>query len=214
MHQILLALFTTVILYFLFKSYRKSLTAQRERLIDTYQFPPSLAKKVAGTYPHLSAAQVDHVLRALREYFHCCNVAGRRMVAMPSQVVDVAWHEFILSTRHYQHFCKKALGRFLHHTPAEAMSSPTQAQKGIKTAWRVSCHRENMAPKKAHQLPMLFAIDSLLDIPDGFHYSLNCTSSGANGYCAGHIGCGSGCAGGCSGGCGGDSGCGGGCGGD
>ncbi len=51
---------------------------------------------------------------------------------MPSQVVDDAWHEFILFTRAYQQYCNKALGRYLHHTPAEAMDSPTIAQEGNK----------------------------------------------------------------------------------
>ncbi len=57
----------------------------------------------------------------------CCYAAqpAKRMVAMPSQVVDVAWHELILHTRLYQHVCRKGLGRFLHHTPAQAMRSPT-----------------------------------------------------------------------------------------
>jgi hypothetical protein len=128
------------------------------------------------------------------------------MVSMPSQVVDVAWHEFILFTRKYEHFCSNAIGRFLHHTPAEAMESQTVAQAGIKKAWRISCLRENISPSSPTKLPLLFSIDAELSIPDGFEYSLNCKKNGSAGYCAGHIGCG---------GCGGDSGgCGGGCGGD
>lgn len=105
----------------------------------------------------------------------------------------------------------RALGRFLHHTPAEAMESPTAAQAGIKTAWKISCFREKIQPKSASKLPLLFAMDAALKIPDGFKYSLDCSKPGSHGYCAGHIGCGSGC-----GGCSGDSsGCsGGGCGGD
>ena len=76
------------------------------------------------------------VFRALRDYFWMCNVGKRKMVAMPLQVVDDGWHEFILYTRSYKVFCKKALGRFLHHTPTEAMRTPTLAQEGIKRAWR------------------------------------------------------------------------------
>ncbi|SPZ13115.1 Uncharacterized conserved protein [Pseudomonas aeruginosa] len=53
------------------------------------------------------------------------------------QVVDVAWHELILHTRLYQHVCRKGLGRFLHHTPAQAMRSPRQAQEGIQRAWKL-----------------------------------------------------------------------------
>ncbi|MEH6625932.1 MAG: hypothetical protein V7739_05770 [Motiliproteus sp.] len=197
--------------FVLYKFYRKWAVSKREKLIDSFRFPASVTQKIAEQYPHLTEQQAAEVIRGLREYFHLCNIAGKRMVSMPSQVVDVAWHEFILFTRKYEHFCSKALGRFLHHTPAEAMSSPTLAQKGIKTAWKISCGRENILPKSPSKLPLLFAIDAKLKIPDGFNYRLNCNNPGNDAYCAGHIGCSSGC-GGSS--CSGDSGCSGGCGGD
>ena len=141
------------------------------------------------------------------------------MVSMPSQVVDDAWHEFILFTRAYDGFCRKALGRFLHHTPAEAMAAPTLAQEGIKRAWRLACVREGIDPKFPTRLPLIFALDAMLGISDGFTYTLECTdqrSGGCGGYCASHIGCGSGCAGdsGADSGDSGGSSCGGGCGGD
>jgi hypothetical protein len=143
-------------------------------------------------------------------------VAGKRFVSMPSQVVDDAWHAFILFTRGYQSFCQRAFGRFLHHTPAEAMRSQTQAQDGIRRAWRLACLREGIDPGRPERLPLLFAIDGLLGIPNGFRYDLVCQPGAANsGYCASDIGCGGGC--GASSSCGGsgESGCGGGgCGGD
>jgi hypothetical protein len=121
------------------------------------------------------------------------------MVAMPSQVVDVAWHEFILFTREYEKFSKKAIGGFLHHTPTEAMRTPTLAQEGIKRTWRLACANENISPSSPQRLPLLFAIDSLFNIDDGFTYSLNCKDKSSpnygSGYCAGHIGCTSGCGG-------------------
>ena len=93
----------------------------RESFIDGYTFPAGIRDKVHKKYPHLTPTQLDLVFDALREYFHLHRASGRRMLAMPSQVVDLAWHEFILFTRNYQVFCDKALGRFLHHAPAEAM---------------------------------------------------------------------------------------------
>ncbi len=209
MDQVFTIVFFGVLL-FIVAVWRKVANAyRRAKLIDDFTFPPRISQKVQEQYPHLTSAQVHQVMQGLREYFHVCNLAGRRMVAMPSQVVDVAWHEFILFTKQYDLFCKKALGRFLHHTPAEAMTSTTVAQKGIKVAWRLSCQRENITPKAPTRLPILFAIDNLLNIKDGFNYSLDCQRRQDGSYCAGSIGCGS-----CAGGCGGDSGCGGGCGGD
>jgi hypothetical protein len=189
----------------------------RERFIDGYVFPPAIRGRVHKRYPDLNEAQLDLVFDALREYFHLCRKAGRRMLAMPSQVVDAAWHEFILFTRNYQHFCRRGIGRFLHHTPAEAMRTPTEAGDGIKRTWALACRRAGMDPAKATALPLLFAIDAQLAIADGFRYEIDCTralaaAQGAIVYCGTHIGCGGGCGGGCSGsGCsGGGDGCGGG----
>ena len=192
----------------------------RESFIDSYAFPPGVRQKVRKRYPHLTESDLDLVFDALREYFHLSRKAGRRLLSMPSQVVDVAWHEFILFTRNYQHFCNQALGRFLHHTPAEAMATPTMASDGIKRTWRLACLRAGIDPKAATAVPLLFAIDSRLHIADGFNYVLNCThllGAAPQRYCASDIsggGCG-GCGGGCAGqGCGSDGGGdGGGCGG-
>lgn len=187
---------------------------ERERYIEAYVFPPAIRDRVRKRYPHLTEAQLDLVFVALRDYFQLCRKAGRRMLAMPSQAVDAAWHEFILFTRNCQHFCRRGLGRFLHHTPAEAMRSPTEAGAGIKRTWALACRRAGMDPARAVALPLLFAIDRQLAIADGFHYELDCTralaaAQGAAVYCGTHIGCGGGCAGSnCDGG--GDGGCGGG----
>jgi len=215
MENLLLVILIAIFLFVAFRSYRKSMISKREHIINTFRFPATITEKVIEKYPHLNEKEAWQVIRGLREYFHISNIAGRKMVSMPSQAVDVAWHEFILFTKQYDHFCNQALGRFLHHTPSEAMKSPTVAQAGIKTAWKISCYREEVKPKSPHKLPLLFAIDAKLNIPDGFKYSLNCSKTKNNDYCAAHIGCGGGCGSGCNGGCAGDSsGCGGGCGGD
>ncbi len=198
----------------LYKWNKHALKRRRQLLIDTYSFPKSISEKVSVKYPHLSDDELHLVINGLREYFHICNIAGKKVVSMPSQVVDVAWHEFILFTEQYSFFCKKAMGRFLHHTPAEAMKKPTLAQLGIKRAWRISCQRNGIDHKAATSLPILFSIDSMLKIDDGFKYSLDCTKKGGRDNCASHIGCTSGCTGSSFGDSGSDGGssCGGGCG--
>jgi hypothetical protein len=60
------------------------------------------------------------VTRALRQFFLAHLHSGRRYVSMSSQVADDLWHEFILCTRNYDAFCRRAFGRFVHHTPAVA----------------------------------------------------------------------------------------------
>ena len=201
--------------FLLWQRWHRSVQA---RYIANFPLHSLLDTRLAARQPELDAAQRTAVLDALRDYFIFCHQAGRRMLAMPSQAVDDAWHEFILLTRQYDSFCRHAFGRFLHHTPAEAMSSPTQASNGIKRAWRLACRHEGINPRQPERLPRLFALDATLGIAGGFVYQLDCMAARhggtGTGYCASHIGCGGGDGG--SDGSSGDSGDGGGggCGGD
>ncbi len=190
---------------------RMYIFGQREKYILHYTFPVFLTQKLQQQYPQLTREQMDLIVKGLRQYFLMCCKAEKKLVAMPSQVVDDLWHQFILHTRAYQVFCRKGLGRFLHHTPAEAMKDNQVAPDSIKRAWRLACKIDGVNPKKPARLPLIFALDALLAIPGGFNYALDCTKSRAGEHCASHIGCGGGCSG--SSGCSGDSG-GGGCGGD
>ncbi len=183
-------------------NYFKKFTKKgRSEFILGYSFPQRLRARLKLTYPHLTDDDVLLAESALRNYFVINSIAGKTSVAMPSQAVDIMWHEFILFTKQYQGFCKRSFGRFLHHTPNEAMAKSSHAQIGIKNAWYFACRSENITPKYADRLPLLFALDSDLNIPDGFHYHLNCrlsaisrsssSSKSNNGgdYCAGDIGC-------------------------
>ena len=203
--------------------YRWQLYKQRLEAIKRLTFDASIVRRVADKYPHLTSSQIQHILEGLRDYFYCVlNVRGKGMLSMPSQAVDEAWHAFILSTKAYASFCERAFGRFLHHHPAETMTTQTQASNGIKRTWNLACRHEKINAANPQRLPRLFALDGEFKIANGFVYSLQCMALGAaaNSYCASNIG--SGCGGGssCSGDnsndsdSGGDSGCGGGCGGD
>jgi len=107
----------------------------------------------------------------------------------PGKTIDLVWHEFILSTRAYEEFCRQAFGSFLHHTPAEAMKQTRKGSEGVKRTWRGACEREGLYPRKPERLPRLFSLDADLDIPNGFKYSLDCKWPGSHPYCGSHIGC-------------------------
>ncbi|MGE5946051.1 MAG: glycine-rich domain-containing protein, partial [Betaproteobacteria bacterium] len=163
---------------------------RRAAFIEEFPYASFLDQRLAARRPELTAEQRSEVFAGLRDYFQMCRMAGRRMVAMPSQAVDDAWHEFILFTRYYGRFCRGAFGRFLHHTPAEAMTSPTVASDGLKRAWRLACAREDIDPAQPARLPRLFALDAALMIAGGFVYQLDCLAAGrtGTGFCASHIG--------------------------
>lgn len=214
---LLIALILTVSVY------RAITRKSRRQFLEAYQMPQAVLNRFRSKRPELSDEQRMKVQQGMRQYFEICQRARGKFISMPSQVVDDLWHEFILFTRNYETFCQKAFGRYLHHTPAEAMSSPSVATDGIRRTWFHACRIEGINPKKPDRLPLLFALDAQFGIAGGFVYTLNCkdTATSASGtFCASDIGCGTGCGGGVS--CGGDSGghggdggsgCGGGCGG-
>lgn len=190
----------------------------RAEFIRSYSFPRGLLDKLHAKRPSLDAKQLQLVARALRQFFLAHLNSDRKYVSMPSQVADDLWHEFILYTRGYEAFCKRAFGRFMHHTPAIAMSASDQNNDGLRRTWRYACLEENINPRNPTRLPLLFALDAKLGVNDGFVYALDCSKLTGRQvgtvHCAGDLSSGGGGGGGSGSGCTGDSGCGGGCGGD
>ena len=148
---------------------------QRERHVREGALPQFLKRKLRQTYPHLTQKDADLVERGLRQFFMACLRSDRKFVAMPSQVVDVMWHEMILHTRAYRDWCDLALGRFLHHTPAMALGSQAKGNDGLRRAWYWTCKAEAIDPRRPTRLPLLFALDAKLQIPGGFSYLPDCS---------------------------------------
>ena len=161
------ALVVCIVLYYL------RIKARREQYIRRFMFPPGVFAKFHQARPTLGIKEQQLVARALRQFFLAYYKGGYQRVAMPSQVVDDLWHEFILFTREYRSFCDAAFGNFLHHTPAVAMGAVKSDNEGLRRVWWFTCLEENINPRKATRLPLLFAIDHKLGISDGFVYSLD-----------------------------------------
>jgi hypothetical protein len=192
----------------------------RAEFIRSYSFPRGIFDKLQAKRPTLDAKQMQLVARALRQFFLAHLLSGRQYVSMPSQVADDLWHEFILHTRSYEAFCRRAFGRFMHHTPAVALGRGDQNNTGLRRTWWWTCKDENINPRAPTRLPLLFALDAKLGVSDGFVYAPDCSK--LRDHQSGTVHCGadlgsrsdsgaSGCGGG--GDPSGDSGCGGGCGG-
>jgi hypothetical protein len=165
---------------------------QRDRMIREAPLPIFLKRKLRQTYPQLNAKDAELVERGLRQFFLACNRSRGRFVAMPSRAVDAMWHEFILHTQAYRDWCALALGHFLHHTPAEALGTQAKHNDGLRRAWFWACKDEAINPRRPTRLPLLFALDGKLEIPEGFHYVPDCHdiarkgksgSDGSSPYC-------------------------------
>ena len=147
---------------------------RRERLIREGPLPQFLKRKLRETYPHLTQKDAELVERGLRQFFLACSRSRRGFVSMPSRAVDAMWHEFILHTQAYREWCRTALGRFLHHTPAEVLGSSAQRNDGLRRAWYWACKDEAINPRMSTRLPLLFALDTKLAIENGFAYVPDC----------------------------------------
>lgn len=166
------------------------ITRRRQAFIEQYSWPPGLTARLAKTHPHLRSLDIDRVGRGLKQFFLAYLLSGGKPVAMPSQVADDLWHEFILSTRAYQAFCEDAFGRFLHHTPAAALDPREKSSNaGLRRVWWHACKLERIDPAKPERLPLLFALDGDYDIAGGFRYHPDCRAlmqaDRPAGYCGG-----------------------------
>ena len=166
---------------------------RRRDFIDDYQWPPGLVDRFRKRRPDLPKMEVARVEEGLRQFFRAYLSGGRAYVAMPSQVVDDFWHEFILFTRAYEDFCQKAFGGFFHHAPALALKpAQRRSNAGLRRVWSACCAEEGINPRRPDRLPLLFALDAQLGIADGFHYSTDCTvlrdRGVASAYCGGDFG--------------------------
>lgn len=208
--------------------WQRQLALRRAAFIRRFELPKGLFDKLRAHHPALTEKDCRLVAQGLRQFFLAYLQSGRKYVSMPSRVADDLWHEFILYTKSYDAFCRRAFGRFLHHTPAVVLGDARQSNEGIRRCWRHACLEENIDPRTPTRLPLLFALDGKLNVSGGFRYVADCSSlrraggsgNGGSGviHCGGDLsGAGAdGATGGIDGGSdadSGDGGCGGGCGG-
>ena len=168
---------------------RSWLRLRRAEFIRTYKWPPGLLQKLSEHHPGLARKDAALVSRGLRQFFIAHLMSGKRFVSMPSRLADELWHEFILYTREYNRFCRRAFGTFLHHTPAVVLSTSRQNNEGLRRVWWYCCKYENLNPRFPTRLPLLFALDTKLNVPNGFRYHPQCEALREGGaaivYCGG-----------------------------
>ena len=146
----------------------------RRQFVREASLPPFLGAKLRQAYPQLEARDTDLVLRGLRQFFMAHLRSDRRFVAMPSKLVDAAWHEFILHTKAYQQWCDAAFGGMLHHSPAEVLGRSAQRNDGLRRTWFWACKEESINPRQPARLPLLFALDAKFGVEGGYCYVPDC----------------------------------------
>ena len=96
---------------------------------------------------------------------------------MPSQAVDVLWHEFILYTKAYDDFCRKAFGRFLHHTPAAVLKpGQNKTNEGLGACGGRPARKNGSTPRHPRRCRCSLPSIADLNIPNGYRYVPDCGS--------------------------------------
>jgi hypothetical protein len=143
--------------------YRHWLRLRRAEFIRTYAWPRGLLERLEKHHSGMERKDSALVSRGLRQFFVAYLMSGKRFVSMPSQVADDLWHEFILYTREYEIFCRRAFGTFLHHTPAAVLGAERRNNEGLRRVWWYCCKYENISPFRPTRMPLLFALDAKLN---------------------------------------------------
>ncbi len=157
--------------------------------LQAWTFSDAYIEAVMLKYPHLQKADVIEAFEQLRLYFHLCLKQEKKLLAMPSVLVDKCWHEFLLDSRNYIQFCDAAFGRYLHHVPSkhDALLAKEKARdpsslvalartyQGAIKADESKRARETKSTlatyMKIGAVPALFSIDERLRIVGGCSYS-------------------------------------------
>ncbi len=186
-----------IVISLIFSLRYKSNKKRRLNYLKNYHFPQNIHSEITRAYPHLENNEILEILNGLKIYFKLAIEANQHLVAMPSRVVDVAWHAFLLNTQEYQKFSQKTFGKFFHHIPNKKYNL-NAIPESYKKIWVLSCLEEGISPDYPEKLPLLFNIDQKLKIEDGFIYPL--TNNLGKDYSKGVFSA-SGCGGGGCGGC-------------
>lgn len=186
---------------------QRQLLRKRERYINGYRFPAPVLQQLVVRHPSMGEQQAALIAEGLRRFCRIHLQVPKRNLVMPSRAVDTLWHAFILDTHAYHVFCRHAFGRYFHHIPEGAV--PLSATDNMRAArWRTwvhACRQDDIQPRNATRLPLLFAIDARVGWPDPLLHDPSTFAPLPGGGDGGAGGCtGSDCCGDGGGGCGGD----------
>lgn len=83
--------------------------------VTAYQFPAlvdRLQKKLS-----LSKNDAEHLFKDMLMFLFLTGTNKSNIKYSPSDIIDEAWHMFLIFTREYAEFCQKYFGYFIHHRP-------------------------------------------------------------------------------------------------
>ena len=76
----------------------------------------------------IEESEAEDIFHETKKFLAICREPG---MFIPDEllIVDEMWHNFILFTKEYQHFCTQYFGSYVHHLPASKKEKLLQQQK-------------------------------------------------------------------------------------
>lgn len=78
----------------------------------------------------LSKDEIPLLFAEMLQFLHIS--AKSNFSTVPSEMIDKAWHEFILFTKEYTNYCNDNFGFYLHHTPGKSSDTEDRYKKTLK----------------------------------------------------------------------------------
>lgn len=95
------------------------------------------AQSVVGRIAKETGVSTQEARRRLEETLKFLAVAARsERPVSPSEVIDEAWHCFLVHTRAYQEYCAEQLGQFVHHRPTGNEPAGEENESGNRDAYQ------------------------------------------------------------------------------
>ncbi|MBL8299379.1 MAG: hypothetical protein JNN30_13655 [Rhodanobacteraceae bacterium] len=135
--------------------------------------PPDLELRWKCAYSGRSSADFALAYRGLLSYLSIVKLAAAckaGATVLPSAAADSVWHLLLHDTQAYTEFCRASVGFNVVHVPQRDAADLTS--KSLATTWRLACCLEAIDAVKPPRLPLLFALDTQLDWPQGHSYRL------------------------------------------
>ena len=151
--------------------YRKQ--QKQKAALKNWTFNSAYVLEVQRLYPSLLELDIQLAFEQLRIYFQICWACEGKKVVMPSKIVDVCWHVFILDTRNYMNFCSTVFDGYLHHElPLKTVieSDVVDSENHLQFLSIVRAF-QGASDIEKNSIPTLFRIDNNLQIEDGQCYS-------------------------------------------
>jgi hypothetical protein len=76
--------------------------------------------------------EADDIFCETKKFIYLCSMDKDAFISEDMLIIDEMWHNFILFTPDYKHFCDTYFNRFIHHVPSPKKEKETYATALIR----------------------------------------------------------------------------------